>query len=452
MLEFFRWVFNVVKIAISLDVADLSYLYVPHNLEYTLLSRVGVPRPGVFFRIGSFIWRMFYVLWKRPLSFKKHPPNSVLFFAKTNNQERALRTLADNIAHPLFVGVDGFGTKQLPVFWAYFFSIPFLPCVCFKFFKAKGAERKAFSYVFDFYWLSYGVYILVRQVLRKTNPDLIVLANDHVMWTRVFILAARDADIPTVYIQHASVTERFPPLTVDYALLEGKDTAEKYATRGKSKTKAFLIGIPRLDQYFSKINYDHSLQTIGVCVGLQNTPEQLEPLCRALQQHTSTFKFVLRPHPADPRKEAWQKIASEANWQFSNNAEDAFQYLSRVDAIVSGDSNILLEAVLMNVNAICYDFSGENLDWYGFQKHGLVEYFSEPNSIVQYLYELLDSLPSDVRNKAKRYCSTINTKYDGCSQELAVELINQFVNRNSGSFEDWQLIDLGNYLSVYEPV
>ena len=54
-------------------------------------------------------------------------------------------------------------------------------------------------------------------------------------------------NIETLYIQHASVTSRFPALKFNYAFLDGFDTLNKYITAGPSETKVFLTGTCKFD-------------------------------------------------------------------------------------------------------------------------------------------------------------------------------------------------------------
>ncbi len=423
-MNFITWIIVVTKAVVKLDVADFSYLYKPHNIEYSSLLQVGVPKRGIFTRVVAFAWHMLSSFWKYPFNLPPCPQNSVFFFANTQNQERSLFPLAQKIPNAYFAGLYAFGEYQIPLWRAYLMALPFFLLLVGKFVQSNGLKRKAFYYVFDEYWLSYGFYILARQILRNYAPSVIVVANDHVMWTRVLIRAAADEQISVIYVQHASVTERFPPLTVTYALLEGLDSAQKYTICGASTTTVCLVGIPRFDKYYSTIKTDDNLQTVGICVGKMDSREQFLPLYETLHINLPELNYILRPHPSDPRLDMWQEIATEISWDFSHSKqEDAFQFLSHVDVILAGESNILLEAALMNIFPIYYDFSKKKLDWYGFHKNGLTPYFEEPDMIVSYLKNMMISDRPDIRQKAKRYCATIDTNYDGHSTELAVLLI-----------------------------
>lgn len=442
------WLWLLIKETLRLDVADLNYLYLPHNIEYMVDSPIVKRRPGISIRIGSFFVQLIKSV-REPLLLSTLTSKTFLFFCHTKNQERALQPLVANLPDSNFVGMYGFGQQQLPVFWAYVISIPFLPLVVGKLVRAKRLTQKAYLYVFDDYWLTYGSYILMRSILRINQPTMVIVANDHSLWARTFVKAAKDEDIPTTYIQHASVTERFPALNFEYALLEGQDAAEKYAKRGSSTTKVFLIGIPRLDKYYHAINNSPSIQKVGVCVGLKTTLSQLIPLSEELNSIFPLLQFTLRPHPGDLRYADWKNLAARYRWKYSDaTVEASGEFLSHVDFVISEDSNVLLEAVLMNIEAVCYDFSGENTDWYGFRKNKLVKHLAEPKVTALYLRERLSVSTQNVRMKAKRYCATVDTKYDGHSLTLALNLLRSFAKEDDITNE-WELVIWKNGMEVF---
>ncbi|MCB8980445.1 MAG: hypothetical protein H6657_23790 [Ardenticatenaceae bacterium] len=430
MIEILNYFFSAIretKHAISLDVADLTYLYLPHNIKYQVNLKSGVPRKGIGVRIAAFFWHMIKSLWQSPRKVSVNSQHQPFFFAVTNNQERVLRPLAQKFDKSYFFGINGFGNEQLPLFWVYLTALPFFPLVFIKFLKARGLGKKAFHYVFDAYWLSYGLFIFMIWLLRKIQPSVVILSNDHLVWTRTLMKAAREEKIKTVYLQHASVTERFPPLTVDFALLEGDNAAEKYASRGASKTSVFLIGTPHFDKYFTKVNKRSKVQKIGICVGMLDELQSVIILGKALNDAIFNKNIFLRSHPGDARATEWQQTAAQLGWAYSDGkTEDAFQFLASMDVILAGDSNILLEAALMNVVPIYYDFMKNHLDWYGFLKNGLVVYHADPLSVAECIKEIdRGSRTYNFRTKAKTFCATVETIYEGRSSELATNLIYQ---------------------------
>ena len=116
--------------------------------------------------------------------------------------------------------------------------------------------------------------------------------------------------------------------------------------------------------------------------------DKIEKIIDDLLSETN-FLIILRPHPADRRFDKWQKIASNYGLKFSNvRLTNSFDFLCKVDLIISGDSNIHLEAATMNVTSIYFDSSSLCLDWYGFKKNGLIEYSENIDLILGRIREL----------------------------------------------------------------
>lgn len=441
--------FANLKDVLKLNIADIEYFHTPAHIHKQSLILAGLPRRGLLTRWSSFLINLFRNL-KNIAPLPNCGQESILFFAVTHNQAAALSPLIPPKQEVCFLGLFGIAEEKFPLWSAYLLALPFFPLLLLKFLRAKGLEREAFFHVFDFYWLGYGYYLTWRYILRYSCPRLVVMANDHTMWTRTLIYAAKDEGVPTAYVQHASVTSEFPPLAFDYALLEGVDAAAKYTHHTITSTKIFLIGMPRFDNYFHAINQSLTIQTIGICTNPLDLTDELHQLGYHLHQQFPHIQFVLRPHPADPRQAEWQAIALQYEWSISIAKEElAFAFLARTDAIIAGDSNILLEAALLNVYPIYYDFPQKKLDWYGFHQDGLVSYHNKPETLIEELNDLAIAKP-DIRHKAIRYCATVDTKYDGYSHELAQKLLVTLANKQEPSEEVWELSPLANGAPVYK--
>jgi hypothetical protein len=408
----------------KIDVFDMNYLFLPQNLPLMESLQAGLPRKGMGTRLAAFCARLVRALLQTRLRRGEISKGKIWFFAVSGNQERALRLVQEQIAGSIFCGINGHGDQQLPLLGAYLWSLPFFPLVIWHYLKADQAQQAAFPYVADMIWFAYGYTLYCRRLLRRGRPIAVVMANDHLVWTRALLHAAKAEGVRTVYLQHASVTEIFPPLAFDVALLEGEDAAETYRLRGPSTTQIHLVGIPRLDPHTADVNQRDNVAVVGVCVGARDRVEQFNRLAYGLSAALPGLSFILRPHPTDPRLHAWEEAAARLQWGFSRGAvEDAFQYLKRVDLIIAGESNILLEAALLNVYPVYFDFSGEHLDWYRFHQHGLVERYTDPAAVAQLIAEMRESGRPGVRERAHRWCATVGTEWDGRSTQLAVEII-----------------------------
>ncbi len=444
--------FQVLKDAIKLDIHDLNYTFTGENFQYTMLAKSAFPKSGIIFRISVFIVRWLKSLWNisksRRLFDSETPP--LIFFASSQNQEETLQPIFKKMQTAYFVGVKGFGNEEFPMFMAYTVSFFFLPLIFYRYWQAAGDTKKSYRYFFDLYWLSYGYVVMARWFFRKTQPSGLIMANDHVMWTRALLMAAREEGVPSIYIQHASVTERFPPLTFDYAFLEGVDAVEKYAQKGKSDTQVYLVGMASFDKYRGMINRSESVCTLGICINFFETIAQIEELAAQFETSLPNLSCTLRPHPADTRESEWLALAKRLGWEYSNSEqENIFVFLNNVDAILAGDSNVHLEAALLNVYPIYFDFSKKKMDWYGFYRNGLVVYCDDGLECTQILRSLMQVKPN-VRPLTTRYCETVGTKYDGLSTNLIASLLYAIIPTPDQleELDGFQLVKFDN-LTVY---
>lgn len=448
-----KYFWRLLIAASKLDIVDLAYEFSSESL-HTLLAEYwmrinGLPRKGIAVRIGIF----FFHFYKSILAYWRcigvgMPPGGFIFFALSRNEIDSLKPVCDRMPTAYLTG-NNETPFHFPFFWAYALSCAYLPLVVFRFLKAKGYEKKSFGYIFDQYLLSYGFYIIARMWFQRQRPQAVVLANHLYTYHRMLYKAARDEHIPTFYLQHASIPAIIPPLQSDYALLDGQIALSRLAHAGTTSSRIFLIGMPKLDAHLRHINVKEQVRSIGICVNDLGPLLRTEQLLTRIRQEFATLSLILRPHNADPRVREWRDVARKCGIEFSDSrTELSFDFLRKVDAIIAGDSNILLEAALMDVVPLYYDFAETKLDWYGFQRHGLVEYFSQPNQVCSRLKEISKIKPS-VREKAKLYCATVGMRYDGHSGELAAALIQSLVSGAQLNPSIWKRIPNIN-LEAYE--
>jgi hypothetical protein len=443
-----KYFWRLLIAASKLDIFDLAYEFSSESLKAISggywMKVNGLPRKGITIRISIFFYhfyKSFIKYWRQRGAVML--PEGFVFIALSKNEIDSLKPVCARMPTAYLTGRNE-TPFPFPFVWAYALSCAYLPLVVIHFLKAKGYKKKTFGYVFDYYWLSYGLYIAAGMWFRRQRPRAVVLANHLNPYHRVLHKAAGDEHIPTFYLQHASIPDNIAPLQSDYALLEGQDTLNKLAHAGTVSSRIFLIGMPKLDAHLRHINIQAQVRSIGICTNDWDPLLRAEQLLARIRQGFATLPLILRPHNADLRVSAWQDLARRYGIELSDSrTELSFDFLRRVDAIIAGESNILLEAALVNVVPLYYDFAQAHLDWYGFLRHGLVEYLSEPQQVCHCIEEISRSKPS-VRAKAKLYCTTIGTRYDGHSGELAAVLIQSLVSGAQVDRSIWKRIpDIG---------
>ncbi len=410
------------------DIFDLCYSYSSEELGYLRrLSREELPRKGLLIRLASFAA---HLLWSlvAPKRRGSSRDGVLVFFFTSRNQRESLVPVARHLPNALHLslhlrpGARLEAHEELPLARAYLASLPFLPLLVRELWRARGYRRASFSFWLDEYWLSYGFFLSTRLWLRKERPRGVVVSNDHTGLPRTFTMAARAEGIPTFYLQHGAGSTRNPPLAFDFALLDGRDSLEKFQAAGPSQTRVFLVGKPKSDESFSQINGRSRARSIGICTNYGDPLPRLEELCRGLRRRFPELSFRIRPHPRD-RRPLWRDLSQRLDMPLSDAGEESsFEFLQAVDVVIAGDSSIHVEAALMNVHPLFFDYSREGTDTHDFQEVGLVEILSEVEDICERVRRLTEEKP-DVRRKARRFVATVGSSYDGRSGELAAGLM-----------------------------
>lgn len=443
-----------IRKAMRLDIVDLNYAYSSEKLDaLNVLPAFNLPKAGLGYRICSFLRQVAREFTTPSPPAASVPAEPILFFASSKNQRDSLWPICQQVERSVLVGYDAPVALTFPLKAAYALSLPFLPLVLLHYLQAKPYVRKSLQHFLHEYWLIYGFYIASRIWMQKIAPKAVVMANDHNYPNRTATMCARHLRIPTFYFQHASVTAAFPPLSFDFAMLEGMDAVHKYMEAGASSTKVFLVGMPKADRFFTCQNVHRRVQAVGICTNNLDPLEAVERLCGEIQATLAGLSLTLRPHPGDrDRWEEWVRLARNCGMKFSDSrVEVSFEFMKRVDAIIVGDSNILLESTLMNVYPLYYDFSATHLDYYGFLKWGLAEYHGCSPEICEKLRALRVNKPP-VREKAKRYCHTVGTPHDGRSATLSADLVQALAEGCAANIlRQWRRIP-GIAFEVYEPI
>lgn len=446
---------RLIKEALNIDIFDTTY--VRSHASFTRRLRTGalnMPRKGYIVRVVSFCQRFLQSMPRTHMEERrknKIPQGRIVFLAATKNENDSLEPVCGRTTDGILVRMGYRVDRRIefPLATAYTVSLFFIPVVILRLLTSSGYKRNTFKYFLDQYCLAYGVYLVGRLWIQKVRARALVVANDDLPRIRVMLWAARDEGVTSFVLTHAAAPAHLPALVSDYALLEGVDSLQKYSEVGESNTKVYLIGVPKFDRYFRYINRHEMLRSVAVCTNQFDPLERTEEVCKAIRARIPAIRLLLRPHLNDPRIQDWRIMATKYDLEFSDcRSELSFDVMKRVDAVVAGESNILLDAALMNVTPLYYDFAESHFDWLGFERNGLVEYSSTPEELIEALNMLIWKRPP-VRIKARRYCMTIGCKYDGRSAQLASKLILQLLagdNEPNG----WKRVPDRN-LEAYEP-
>ncbi len=284
-----------------------------------------------------------------------------------------------------------------------------------------------FSRVFHVLISNIGLYESFVVQLKEYKVNSITISNDHSVLYRALLLATKQLKIPTIYLQHASVSDDFPPLMFDMSLLYGQNALDKYLFNNKEIHGIVkLVGIPKFDPFINDLNKGSIIKTIGIPYGLRDCLDDVKAIILQLRQQFDNILITIRKHPRDERVLSFEKSTNVL--ESDSKRENVFEYLKKQDLIISADSAIHLEATLLNVTSIYYRFSPvpNEYDIYGFVKNGLIDECRTEDQLLSKVQTLMANRKS-VRNRVKYFYDIVNTHYDGKSQKLVKDHISEFL-------------------------
>lgn len=362
----------------KINIEDLNYIVAHEELNpvhiktgyssnlYNLLKSIILIIYCGICAIPSFFNRNYY---------QKLIANKYVFWGFTGNNYRALAPIQEKIAYSSIYKYEDLPFRRV---WTH--ALLFFPLVLIKYFRSSGYMKKAYSSEFISFASSYGYYIEAKKILKKINPLMVIVANDHSLHLRVFFRAAQELGIKTTYLQHASVSENFPPLEFDYAFLDGQESLDKYTANNKvCKSEVFFYGSPRFDIIKSMdTNKVSSNIKCGIAINTVDFPDKIAQLIHKLYQNIDNISITIRPHPA-MEEVFWEKFANENQCLISNaKVENPFHFIAQNDFCIAGESSFHLDVALTGKTSFFYNFTDKSmLDYYGYLKNGLIKELSD---------------------------------------------------------------------------
>jgi len=304
------------------------------------------------------------------------------------------------------------------------------------FFSLKGFDRLAYRKYFWHCFYGLGMYRYIFIQLKKSLPHVKVFlsSNDHIGEGRAGLVAASRLGIKTAYLQHASVTENFPPLEVDLALLDGIDSKNKYQVLDTKRTQIALVGSPKYDTMLARkdLNFEQiRSDTIGICVNLNEEEyESLINICKWLSSNSKPFLVRFHPRLKESAKLPFRNLKCRIS---DPSIQSELDFIIQCCTIVSGDSSILLDTLVLFRKPIYFTTSDRFNDYYGFVKNGIVmKRIQHINDLKKELSNI-NSVNPNYREKAQKYIATLGTRNEGMSAKLIADHITNLIQSRSYS-------------------
>lgn len=390
----------------------------------------------IFKKASRYICRVVFhfIIFFKYFPVKLFDKKEIIFFSITKNNfdslspvQKKLKYLSTSISSNYRLGRHA---TILPMVIPMVLSILFIPMLIQLIIKCNQQNRKRIILYIDEILLSMGYRSFIKYFLKMFKPKKIVFANDHIFRSRVLVKMAESMDIPCFYIQHSAITDIFPPIISSYALLEGKDSLEKYYPNGCTTKNVHLIGSPKFDNYINHINKNEKVEKIGICSTASMDKTQVVNLINKIHDQLNSIEISFRPHPREINQKKYNGLFNHYHIHYSNSLkEDSYHYLSNIDVIISGNSSILLEAAMLNVYPILWldnnsitKYKDNPMDKYGFIKNGLVRQCTSIMEIIK-LIELIKFKKPNIRSFASQYIDNIGTELEGNASMAAAIII-----------------------------
>lgn len=419
---------------------DLNWILCNEELQLIYIVARLAPRnliySGMRFALGAFRSLAFLFRRRRP---KK---SEVIFFVSGENMYKAMipvikkspQSSVIEIINPLSRRAHAFFPLHRVYCRALFNSIAVI----------KEYQETKNLYIKDVYKARGDLLAIAPSMLEVSisylkflNPKVVVVSNDFVLWDSAIIQAAKQLGIKSVYMQHSTVSKHVPPLNVDFAFLDGHDAALKYNAHKQTNSygsQIYLTGGARHDAIFKLRPRSRSSQTIGLCLNMGDSIEAIRHTAHALSSNTNQT-ITIRPHPRESRISQLRLISKEvgARWSDPNN-NSVTEFLENHDAVIAGDSSILLEAALCNRNAITYRRLGAFDDYTGAVKNNVIRSAKDHRELINMLTQPFQASASDL----KKYSALHGSSHQGRSSELIASAIREIAECGHVNDEYWR--------------
>lgn len=287
-------------------------------------------------------------------------------------------------------------------------------------------------------WLSefcsiYFYLVYFERALRKNPPNFVITANDHSIENRCLLAVAHKLKIKTVYMQHASVSDIFPALRVNYAFLDGQSALDIYNKCEQNlpdnhlnlpNPEIYLSGQKKYIQKRRSISFTER-RTLGVAINALDNMDDIKTLINEL--YLAGYPVIIRWHPAQNKHEIAEIKETLKNFKMFNfsdpRSESINTFLSKINWLIASNSSIHLEAALADVIPIYYEITpSTRYDYYGYVKSGLALKAENLSDI----YRLISSskfISPDQKLAIRYYSSTYDTPWEGNEGDLVAKCL-----------------------------
>ncbi len=426
-----------------LDIHKIGYIYFSIGTEKINKINRGYERwssNSYFLGVLNFLFRYLHSIFFNGHHFVEPPYNynGCLFYGVSVNNVRSLTPIINKLSTD-DVPLKIFSVNDYPEWKIYHYAIPHFLDLIKVIIHSSKEDRLVIRSKFPIFWRMYGNEKFVNEMLDKYKPKLVVFANDHNDLPRTINYVAKKRGIKTLYVQHASIGDKFPPLNFTYAFLDGKETYEKYKKVGTKEGDIYLCGGVRFDSVIPcNENNNPNIIRMGIAINILDQENKVKDFIKFFIINSCASKkliITLRPHPTLNLTQ-WESWCNKENIYFSSPfKESSFEFLSKQDYLISNESSIHLDAAMSHIKSLIFNFSNSEFeDVYGYSKRNLSLYVAFKEDILGYIMKEKDF--PDNRKAINYYCASYGSIFEGNVSYILARMIHLILNGNVSSFND----------------
>lgn len=423
------------------NIYDLGYIYLKPSIQkakYANRSIDNLFSRNIILGMLNFILKFIHSIFYYGFRFtpKQASYNGIVFYGLSRNNCSTLKPLINEFEADSIIQLTD--AKSFPMWKIYWYAFPHLPDLLLEYCKVEGDNKKKIRFFFAKFWRIYGCNKLAKDLIDFYQPKLIIMANDHLEINRAIMGVANNMGVKTMYVQHAAISETFPPLKFTYSMLDGYDSFNKYKRIGGIEGRIYLCGGVRFDNVIVENRIKKSKKIIGIAINAIDDTDTAKELCLFLKNHLpqEMYGLILRPHPA-MAQEKWAEWCANNNIGFSNSKkESSFNFLNRINVLLSNQCSIHLDAAVCRIPSIVYNMASyPQNDVYSFVKNGLVREIETKENILDFIV----SVNEYSRNveAVRYYNSSYATEFEHHVAEFITRLINVLISDDNNCLNNF---------------
>lgn len=420
-----KYIFNFSKI----DIFDINIV---HQMQFDNLPTKEISNVDL---ITDKLVNLFKLFFKKKT---KIEGGKVLFYGASSNNQKAFEPIFKYMPNHSYNNIKD--DNDYPLVKSIYLSLPYTLSLYKEYKKGTSYQKKLIKSNPLKYLFTYGKMKIAFEIFKDYKPNLLVLANDHSALNRCLLIASQFHEIKSLYVQHAAVSNKFPKLNFDYAMLDGQESYEKYGETSRIGSKVLLTGATRYDPFYGiKI----TSEKIGISINQFDDFEIVKELCLKLHEN-GVSHLVIRPHP---NMKDWNK-----DWFLNNNIEysesgieSANAYLATLKLQISNVCGIHLDAVILGIPTVQYKLSYNDIeDIYKFSGSGLIRNIDTVEALVSYILAEKFCIPNE--KIVQYFMASAFTNRQGKVGKFTAEYVTAIL---TGHKEE-ESLEINNNIMVYK--